>query len=915
MRRGMLVSICLALVLAAVSPPRALSWTPLPIADDALVWMPGTQPDQGVDLQEPVGCINCHGETTTDASGNTVVPGQFWSGSMMAQSARDPLFWAAMTVAGQDSVWVLGNPNAADICERCHMPEGWLGGRSDPANASLMTGSDFDGVHCDACHRMWNPFYAPTDDGTREGSDWTGYWDEAGPLSAPAAAQTLLVDQGLAAGIQLFSGQPFFLNDLPRCPTYVENGGGQYFIDPDNAFSNKRASFADTVPDHTVLYSRYHKSKFFCSSCHDVSNPVLANLGHSGLPDLSGGADLITEQYPASNYFHVERTFSEFMLSAYGQPGGAPTNPEFQAQGAAAVPAAAKCQDCHMRDVQGKGCREAAAPLRPDDSTEHPNSGAPLHDLQGGNLWITSILASLDDHLPATFDQVNFDLLSQGPQALTLNILSGISPTDNGDALLAAAERARQQLLLAATFRNISYTPAGDLSFQILNNTGHKLISGFPEGRRMFVNIKVYDAADNLILEGNPYDAAAGTLRGLAHPSSPALAPKQAYVDELVYEEHSTSTLTGEQETFHFVLATGVYKDNRIPPKGFDIVEAATRKSLPAWHGVDRPDLFTAAESAGGYDDVTLPGFLPAGSKRVALSLMYQGTSREYVEFLRDEINGTGTTLASPTPSGEPRAYIIQADPFFSGLKAWGTTIWELWRHNHGLDGLGVQLPGIVPFEMANAALPDITVTRPNAVADAYAATERVPLVVSAPGVLGNDTDINGDPLTAVLVSGPANPNATLRFNANGSFTYTLRVPIAGRVVDTFTYKASDGLLDSLPAVVTIAVNPGPTPARLRLYTPNGGESIAGGSTYRITWDGPLVHHYRLQYSLNGGTTWTNIRGALRLPRLTRFFNWTTPNPPTNRPNCLVRVLAYNAANRMVGSDTSNGPFRIRHIP
>lgn len=90
---------------------------------------------------------------------------------MMAQASRDPMFWACMTVAGQDSHWAIGTPNAVDICERCHFPEGWLGGRSDPPNASAMRDSDFDGLHCDFCHTMYDPFFETTFNGTREGND------------------------------------------------------------------------------------------------------------------------------------------------------------------------------------------------------------------------------------------------------------------------------------------------------------------------------------------------------------------------------------------------------------------------------------------------------------------------------------------------------------------------------------------------------------------------------------------------------------------------------------------------------------------------------------------------------------------------------------------------------------------------
>jgi hypothetical protein len=678
------------------------AWTPQSVQDDELVRMPGTQPAQGVSLEAPNRCLNCHA-----GYNQSVEPGFNWTGSMMAQAARDPIFWACLTVAGQDSVWALGNPNAVDLCERCHFPAGWLGGHIDPTNASAMTGSDFDGVHCDFCHRTWDPFFENTYNGTRESNDWSGYWDEAGntgpgsgTTSQTAADATYAEDGSLAGDIKLFSGGDFFVLKLPRYDlTYKENASGQYFVSPN---AEKRASFADTAARHTVFYSRTHKSKYFCGTCHDVSNPALANLGLSGLSDQSGGAHLISEQYSASRYFHVERTFSEFMLSAYGRPGGAATNADFQAQGAPDITWASKCQDCHMRDVRGVAGNKQGAPLRPDESTEHPNSGLPLHDLTGGNAWISRILASLDPN-GGVYDAVNAQLLEQGSSILTLNLDAGETPKVNGPALLAGSERAKQQLRLAATIKNLSYA-SDTLSFRVQNNSAHKLISGFPEGRRMFVNVKAYDQSDNLIYEVNPYDSAAGTLKGLPDSAgSPPLGANQVYVDELVYETHPRSSLTGENQTFHFVLATGRYKDNRIPPKGFDISGAPERLSEPVWQGLSATSYFTAAECAGGYDEVKLQG-LPAGTQRVDVTLYYQGTSREYVEFLRDEIKRTGGTLSSPTPSGEPAAYILQTDPFFGGLKAWGEVIWQLWRHNHGLDGSGVQVEGIVPFEMTEAS-------------------------------------------------------------------------------------------------------------------------------------------------------------------------------------------------------------------
>gem|GEM_PF-2443409 len=77
-------------------------------------------------------------------------------------------------------------------------------------------------------------------------------------------------------------------------------------------------------------------------------------------------------------------------------------------------------------------------------------------------------------------------------------------------------------------------------------------------------------------------------------------------------------------------------------------------------------------------------------------------------------------------------------------------------------------------------------------------------LEVSAPGVLGNYTDRDGDTLTAVLVSGPSHGNLTL--NADGSLSYAPDRGFSG--TDSFTYKVSDGQLESEPASVTIKVVP-----------------------------------------------------------------------------------------------------------
>ena len=90
----------------------------------------------------------------------------------------------------------------------------------------------------------------------------------------------------------------------------------------------------------------------------------------------------------------------------------------------------------------------------------------------------------------------------------------------------------------------------------------------------------------------------------------------------------------------------------------------------------------------------------------------------------------------------------------------------------------------------------------PAAAADAYSTAEDTARTVAAPGVLGNDSDPDGNPLTAVLGSGPS--HGTLTLNANGAFTYTPAANYSGS--DSFTYRASDGTLTSNLATVTLTV-------------------------------------------------------------------------------------------------------------
>ena len=98
--------------------------------------------------------------------------------------------------------------------------------------------------------------------------------------------------------------------------------------------------------------------------------------------------------------------------------------------------------------------------------------------------------------------------------------------------------------------------------------------------------------------------------------------------------------------------------------------------------------------------------------------------------------------------------------------------------------------------ESVTAAV-SITVTPVNdlpvAAADSYTLTQDTALTVASPGVLANDTDVEGSTLTATRVTAPAHGTVTL--NGNGGFVYTPATGYTG--VDSFTYQAGDGVATS----------------------------------------------------------------------------------------------------------------------
>jgi Putative Ig domain len=490
--------------------------------------MPGTQPLEGnIVINDVSTCASCHADYNAE-----VEPFFNWRGSMMSMASRDPLFEANLVIANQDA------PDSGDLCLRCHDYNGWVQGRSVPTNGSAMLESDLIGVSCDQCHRMVDPVYeagvSPTGDST---------------------ILTALSNPGTEFGI------------------------GMLVVDPDS--SARRGPFNDAAAPHSFIHSPFHREAALCGTCHDVSNPAFEKDGSGNY--VANATNTPATDFSAHSLVPVERTYSEWLNSAYNTPVGV-VAPAFAGNAPGGV--VRTCQDCHMRDHIGQGCdplQFPAVPTRPD---------MPKHDMTGGSSWLMNLMPTL---YPEQYD---------------------------AEAVQAGILRSNYLLTNAASLE--TSVVGSQLKVRVINQTGHKLPTGYPEGRRIWINARFYDELHNLIAESAAYDAGTGVL------NKEDVDPTAKIYEVKPGLDHALATALGlpEGPSFHFVLNNKVFKDNRIPPRGFTNAKFATFGGTPVGHSY----------ADGDYWDDTYYG-IPAGTAYVECALYYQSTSKEFVEFLRDENN------------------------------------------------------------------------------------------------------------------------------------------------------------------------------------------------------------------------------------------------------------------------------------
>ena len=156
-----------------------------------------------------------------------------------------------------------------------------------------------------------------------------------------------------------------------------------------------------------------------------------------------------------------------------------------------------------------------------------------------------------------------------------------------------------------------------DLNVRVINMTGHSLPTGYPEGRRIWINLRFFDSFDNLIQEHGTYDL-----------NTAELTTDDTKVYETIVgisEKLGNTVGLPPGESFHLVLNNVVLSDNRIPPMGF---------TNAAFEAIQAAPVNYSYEDGQHWDDTSYA--IPECAEKVIATLYHQTTSKEYIEFLRD---------------------------------------------------------------------------------------------------------------------------------------------------------------------------------------------------------------------------------------------------------------------------------------
>lgn len=206
---------------------------------------------------------------------------------------------------------------------------------------------------------------------------------------------------------------------------------------------------------------------------------------------------------------------------------------------------------------------------------------------------------------------------------------------------------------------------------KVTNRAGHKLPTGFAEGRQMWIHIKAVDANDTVVFEDGALSGQGYLVRTPETKVYEQVALAEGYP---FLDANGDGKVSHAEKEFHFVLMNTIEKDNRIPPRGYKKAAYTTDGAF-----IIPRDPKDTDYADGQHWDITPYTFsIPLGAKgaiRVTATLQYQTFSREYIEFLRK-----ADTEPTKTNGGRARDLPNGPGTYYGKHRTWGSALHQLWQ-------------------------------------------------------------------------------------------------------------------------------------------------------------------------------------------------------------------------------------------
>jgi hypothetical protein len=402
--------------------------------------------------------------------------------------------------------------------------------------------------------------------------------------------------------------------------------------------------------------NNFIRSSEMCGSCHELTVPVL----NHGMPE--------------------QRTFSEWKYSAYSKPGNVIVDPLNKRTGTGVE----RCQDCHMPTLKHEytdldpGSYNADPWLVggfPYGKNRSAQGGTAFHKLTGANRDLPQMMKIL-------YPEVDLEVIG-APTGKDPRVFPGML-SDRGPMFDRATQNTEITLrdgvdvgIIQAPTEVAGQPGIYEMKVRVTNKSGHRIPSGYPDGRRFWLSVNVKDAAaGSTVYQSGVYDQANAELQTAAGvPFNRALGNviDATTANAVMVYERVTGTCTDAAGAAIFpdalagtpancasspsLLNNFILFDNRIPPKGLDYAQARL-SGVKFWNydaatKVPAEDVsrFSADQLAGGYDEVTYRFAAAPGAVLTASAEIYWQThTREFMEHLRTSDTSTVRPEGPPNP-------------------------------------------------------------------------------------------------------------------------------------------------------------------------------------------------------------------------------------------------------------------------